>query len=68
MIEQKKLKVRRGTFSVLVVSLVLLAAVPLSSAEETGNLTIKAGTISSFDPMNLFKYRPWNAVNYIGLI
>ncbi len=66
MIEQKKLKVRRGTFSVLVVSLVLLAAVPLSSAEETGNLTIKAGTISSFDPMNLFKYRPWNAVNYIG--
>jgi peptide/nickel transport system substrate-binding protein len=65
-IEQKKLKVRRGTFSVLVVSLVLLAAVPLSSAEETGNLTIKAGTISSFDPMNLFKYRPWNAVNYIG--
>jgi len=49
----------------LVLSLMLLTVIQVSSAE-TAEVTLKAGTISSFDPLNLFKYRPWNAVNYVG--
>ena len=33
---------------------------------EVQKYPLRAGTTSSFEPVKLHKYRPWNAINYIG--
>ncbi|HOT06337.1 MAG TPA: ABC transporter substrate-binding protein [Methanotrichaceae archaeon] len=52
-------------FIALILSFMISSAIQISTAEAS-DVSLKAGTISSFDPLNLFKYRPWNGVNYAG--
>lgn len=52
-------------FIALILSFMISSAIQISTAE-TSDVSLKAGTISSFDPLNLFKYSPWNAINYAG--
>lgn len=60
---KKRIESRTG----VVLCLVLLTAIQVSIAEPE-ELTLKAGTTSQLDTLNIFTYRPWNAVNYLGFI
>lgn len=58
-----KKRIKSGTGVILCLMLLTVIQVSIAEPEE---LILKAGTTSSFDPLNLHKYRPWNGINYLG--